>query len=167
MTATICDYVIRNYRPGDYDWVLAALLQLQAHEYAIHDSRVPAEPGPTKLYLDEMLARLAENDGALLIAERGGVSVGLVGGHTVNAPWPLETADSNFYAYVSDIFIEPDHRGTGLAAQLLDAIAAHFRALPLPLRRLRLNTLAANAIARAAYEKAGFQPYEVIYERPL
>jgi GNAT superfamily N-acetyltransferase len=121
MTATICDYVIRNYRPDDYDWVLAALLQLQAHEYAIHDSRVPAEPGPTKLYLDEMLARLAENDGVLLIAEHGGVPVGLVGGHTVDAPWPLETADSNFHAYVSDIFIEPDQRGTGLAAQLLDA----------------------------------------------
>jgi ribosomal protein S18 acetylase RimI-like enzyme len=158
---------IRAYRPDDYDWVLQALAQLQAHEHALHDSRLPAETATTKLYLDEMLARLAENDGALLIAERDGVAVGLVGGHTVHVPWPLETADSNFHAYISDIFIDPEHRRTGLAAELLDAIAAHFRALPLPLRRLRLNTLAANGIARAAYEKAGFRSYEVIYERPL
>jgi GNAT superfamily N-acetyltransferase len=158
---------IRAYRSGDYDWVLQALIGLQEHERAIHETRLPAEPVTVRTYLDEMLTRLAAHDGVLLIAERDGVPVGLVGGHTVEQPWPLETPDSTFFAYVSDIFIEPDHRGTGLAAELLDAMAAHFRALPLPLKRLRLNVLARNGIACAAYEKAGFQPYEVIYERPL
>jgi RimJ/RimL family protein N-acetyltransferase len=54
-----------------------------------------------------------------------------------------------------------------LAEHLFDAIAAHFKALPLPLTRLRVNVLAANRMACRAYEKTGFRPYEVMYERPL
>ena len=33
--------------------------------------------------------------------------------------------------------------------------------------RLRINALAVNRVARRAYEKAGFTPYEVMYERRL
>ena len=85
----------------------------------------------------------------------------------IDEPWPVETRDSTRYAYISDIFVRPEHRGSGLAGLLFDAIAAHFRALPLPLSRLRVNVLAANRVACGAYEKAGFRPYEVMYERVL
>ncbi len=93
--------------------------------------------------------------------------MGLVGGYVVDEPWPVETRDSTLYAYISEAFIRPEQRGSGLAGVLFDAIARHFRALPLPLTRLRVNVLAANRLACRAYEKAGFRPYEVMYERHL
>jgi ribosomal protein S18 acetylase RimI-like enzyme len=79
----------------------------------------------------------------------------------------METSDSCRYGYVSDIFIVPEARGSGLARALIDALAEHLRKVAPDLTRLRINVLAANAIARGAYEKAGFVPYEVMYERKL
>jgi RimJ/RimL family protein N-acetyltransferase len=157
-------FVIRAYRPADYDWVLSALIGLQEHERILHDTRLPGDSVTVGAYLDALLARLEKDHGVILLAERGGAPVGLIG---VDDPWPLETPDSTLYGYISDIFIRPEHRGSGLAAELFDAMTAHFRALPLPLTRLRVNVLAVNRVACAAYEKAGFAPYEVMYERPL
>jgi ribosomal protein S18 acetylase RimI-like enzyme len=161
------DFEIRAYRPADYEWVVQALTDLQAHEYALHDSRQPAEPAMTKVYLNQLLGRIVESHGILLIAERHGVPVGVIGGYVVDEPTPIETDDSALHAYISELYIRPEQRGSGLAERLFDTIAAHFSALPLPLTRLRVNVLAANRMACRAYEKHGFRPYEVMYERPL
>jgi ribosomal protein S18 acetylase RimI-like enzyme len=57
----------------------------------------------------------------------------------------------------------PEFRGLRIAARLLEAIE-------LSLKRdgvdhLRLNVLASNRSARTSYERAGFAPYEVVYEK--
>ncbi len=70
----------------------------------------------------------------------------------------LRAADSNRYGYVSDICVREAFRGRGAASALLAGLEA--RLTRAGVTRLRLNVLAANAAARAAYEKAGFAPYE-------
>jgi ribosomal protein S18 acetylase RimI-like enzyme len=158
-------FLIRPYAPADYDWVFACEVALQEHERAIHDTRGPALPH-THDYLEMLWEHLAEGRGIMLIAENAeGERLGLVAGHVVDAPWPMETPDSTRYGYVSDIFVKPEARGSGLAQVLLDAIAAHLHTADPALTRLRVNVLAANGIARRSYEKAGFTPYEVMYER--
>jgi ribosomal protein S18 acetylase RimI-like enzyme len=158
-------YAIRPYRPADHDWVLQCEVDLQEHERAIHDTRLPGLPH-TRDYLARLWDDLAEGQGIMLIAEDAqGERLGLVAGHIVDVPWPMETRDSTRYGYVSDIYIRPEARGSGLAQALLDAIEAHIRTADPTLTRLRVNVLAVNAIARRAYEKAGFTPYEVMYER--
>jgi ribosomal protein S18 acetylase RimI-like enzyme len=158
-------FTIRPYTPADYDWVLQCEIDLQEHERALHDTRLPGLPH-SRDYLAMLQDVLAENQGILLIAEdAAGARVGLVAGHIVDEPWPMETPDSTRHGYVSDIFIRPEARGSGLARQLLDAIAGHLRQADPSLTRLRVNVLAVNAVARRAYEKAGFTPYEVTYER--
>lgn len=158
-------FVIRPYTPADYDWVLRCEVQLQEHERTIHDTRGPALPH-THDYLAMLWDALAEGQGIMLIAENAeGERLGLVAGHIEDTPWPMETSDSTRYGYVSDIYIRPEARGSGLAQTLLDAIAAHLHAADPTLVRLRVNVLAVNAIARRSYEKAGFTPYEVMYER--
>lgn len=160
-------FTIRPYMPADYDWVLQCEVDLQEHERALHDTRLPGLPH-SRDYLAMLQDVLAENQGILLIAEDDtGARVGLVAGHIVDEPWPMETPDSTRHGYVSDIFIRPEARGSGLARQLLDAIAGHLRQADPSLTRLRINVLAVNAVARRAYEKAGFTPYEVTYERLL
>lgn len=162
---------IRPYQPADEAWLLACEVALQEHELAIHDPRLPqtrVQPLPhTHDYLKLLWESLNENQGALLIGEINGQRRGLVAGHVVHAPWPMETWDSSHYGYVSDIFVEPLARGSGLAQAMIDALAAHLHAVEPKLTRLRINVLAANEIARGAYEKAGFVPYEVMYERAL
>ncbi len=161
-------FTIRTYAPADEDWVLASEAALQAHEHAIHDTRLPADPPNTRAYLTMLRAALAEGHGIMLIAEdAAGGRVGLVAGRIIDEPWPVETEDSARYGYVDDIYIEPAARGTGLAQTLLDAIADHLRRADPNLKRLRINVLAVNWIARRSYEKAGFVPYEVMYERLL
>jgi GNAT superfamily N-acetyltransferase len=161
------DFVIRPYTPADYDWVLQCEVELQEHERAIHDTRLPGLPH-TRDYLAMLWDELAESHGIMLIAENAqGERLGLVAGHIVDEPWPMETLDSTRYGYVSDIFIRPEARGGGLAKALLDAIAAHLHRVDPTLTRLRINVLAVNRVACRAYEKAGFTPYEVTYERLL
>lgn len=163
---------IRPYRPDDADWVLAAEMALQEHEIAIHDPRLPQTRLPalpaTHDYLIMLWDTLGANQGIMLIAEApDGARLGLVAGSIVEQPWPMEAKDSWRFAYVSDIYVEPRARGSGLAQALIDALAAHFRHVDPSLTRLRINVLAANEIARGAYEKGGFMPYEVMYERAL
>lgn len=160
-------FIIRPYASADHDWVLQCEVALQEHEYALHDTRLPGLPY-TRDYLAMLWDVLAENHGAMLIAENAdGERVGLVAGHIVDEPWPTETRGSTRYGYVSDIFIKPEVRGSGLAKVLLDAIAAHLHRADPSLSRLRINALAVNRIACRAYEKAGFTAYEVTYERVL
>ena len=162
------NFTIRPYVDADYDWVLAAEVALQAHEVALHDTRLPAEPQSSGCHLALLWERLAKGDGVMLIAEEAsGQRVGLVAARIKDEPWPVETPDSTRYGYVDDIYIEPVARGTGLAQLLLDAIADHLRRADPNLRRLRINVLAVNRIARRSYEKAGFVPYEIMYERLL
>jgi GNAT superfamily N-acetyltransferase len=158
--------VIRAYADADRPAALSALIALQEHERALHDTRVPGESS-SKVYLDELLQKLAAQSGAMFIAEVDGRFVGLVAGLIVDEPWPMETRDSTRYGYVTDIFLTPEARGAGLAQVLLSTIADHLHRADPTLTRLRINALAVNGIARRAYEKAGFTPYEVMYERRL
>ena len=157
---------IRAFAEADRPAVIKALTTLQEHERALHDTRVPGS-SCSAAYLDQLLEQLAAQSGAMLIAEAEGRFVGLVAGVIVDEPWPMETRDSTRYGYVTDIFLAPKARGTGLAQLLLHAIADHLHRADPTLTRLRINALAVNRIARRAYEKAGFTPYEVMYERRL
>jgi ribosomal protein S18 acetylase RimI-like enzyme len=74
-----------------------------------------------------------------------------------------ETADSNCFGYISDICVLPSYRGQGIAGLLLDALGKRLSGAGAT--RVRIGTLAANQLARAAYERAGFTPYEVVYEK--
>lgn len=165
-------FAIRPYLASDQHWVFQCEVDLQEHERAIHDPRLPQTRLPglphTHEYMKMLWDVLGAHDGIMLVAEdETGARRGLVAGSIVEEPWPMETRDSWRFAYVSDIYVEPAARGSGLARQLLDALAEHFRQVDPTLTRLRINVLAANAIARHAYEKAGFVPYEVMYERAL
>jgi GNAT superfamily N-acetyltransferase len=157
---------IRAYAETDRAAVIEALTALQEHERALHDTRVPGATS-TAAYLAQLQQRLTAQSGAMFIAEAEGRFLGLVAGLIVDEPWPTETGDSTRYGYVSDIFLAPEARGAGLTQVLLDAIADHLHRADPTLRRLRVNALAVNRIALRAYEKAGFTPYEVVYERRL
>jgi ribosomal protein S18 acetylase RimI-like enzyme len=154
---------IRPYEARDRAAVTAALVGIQEHERAMHDTRVSGGAA-TETYVGELLAEVTAKSGAIFVAERAGALVGVVAGYIVDDPTVNETEDSNLHGYCSDIYVVPDERAAGLAQTLLDTLERHLAAQA-PIRRFRICALAVNRLATRAYEKAGFTPYEVIYER--
>ncbi|HEV8389990.1 MAG TPA: GNAT family N-acetyltransferase [Dongiaceae bacterium] len=157
------DFVIRPYVASDRAAVIDALIGLQEHERAMHDTRLPGD-GNTDVYFDRLLEELTAKAGGIFVAELAGRFAGIVAGFVEAYDVVLETSDSCIYGYCSDIYVAPEHRGTGLAQTLLDVLERHLAAQA-PIARFRVNVLVVNRIACRAYERAGFVPYELMYER--
>ena len=154
---------IRPAQISDRPALRLAIIELQEFERRLHETRRPGE-GIADAYLDWMLRRAAEN-GTVLVAEIEGVVVGFVAGWIEHTDNIAETADSNRVGYISDICVLQVHRRQGIARQLLDGISEQFSAAGVT--RIRVGSLAGNQPARASYERAGFVPYEVVYEKVI
>ena len=158
MTAPL---LIRPATPADRPDLRQAIIELQDYERARHATRLLGEQ-IADAYLDWM-QRQAEADGAVLVAERDGSFMGFVACCIEEADNIGETADANRFGYISDICVMPAFRGQRIAAQLLDAIEQYLRRTGI--LRLRVNSLAVNTSARVSYERAGFVPYEILFEK--
>jgi ribosomal protein S18 acetylase RimI-like enzyme len=165
MSGSIVDtLIIRASRAEDRRDLRSAIIELQEHERRLHDSRLPGEQ-VADAYMDWMQRQVAEGAGAILVAEAAGAFCGFVAYRLARADTPAETPDSNLFGHVLDVCVLPRYRRNGVAQRLLQAVEDDLSARGVA--RLRLSALAANAPARAAYEKAGLVLYEVTYEKRL
>lgn len=155
---------VRPAVPADRSHLREAIVELQNYERALHASRLPGE-GVADAYLEWLQRQADAFAGAMFVAESENVFAGFVVGWIEATEVITETPDSNRFGYVSDLCVMPSFRGRGIAAQLLQAIETHLRQSDIA--RLRLSALAANASARKTYERVGFAPYEVVYEKAL
>ena len=151
---------IRPAKISDRPALRLAITELQEFERQLHGTRRPGNE-VADTYLDWMLRRAGES-GAVLIAEIEGVVVGFVAGWIEHTDNIAETADSNRVGYISDLCVLPVHRRQGIAGHLLDRISEQLGRTGVI--RIRVGSLANNQPARASYERAGFVPYEVVYE---
>src|ERR1041384_8308541 len=134
------DFVVRPYVEADHPAVVAALIALQEHERALHDTRLPGGPENAGTYFDRLLDELTAKAGGVFVAGHAGRFAGLVAGFIEAYDVLLETSDSCLYGYCSDIYVEPAFRGTGLGQTLLDVLGRHLAAQA-PLARFRVNGL--------------------------
>ena len=156
-------FAVRDAEPPDRADIVAAIVALQDAERKLSDTRLPGAV-VAEAYYDRLVAQ-AREDGAMLVAEAGGAFAGFVVGWIEQADEMCETPDSNRFGYISDICVLERFRGRGAAAALLRALEA--RLAQFGVTRLRLNFLAGNTSARVAYERAGYAPYELRYEKRL
>ncbi|WP_313691038.1 GNAT family N-acetyltransferase [Halorarum halobium] len=70
-------------------------------------------------------------------------------------------------AVLNEIYVLPEHRGTGVADDLMDAALDAASAQDLPLDRLVLDVDRTNERARAFYERYGFTHWGEIVARDL
>jgi ribosomal protein S18 acetylase RimI-like enzyme len=153
--------IIRSATAADRPHIRQAIIELQDYERMQHSTHLPGEQ-VADMYLNWMLYR-AENHGAVPVAERNYISVGFVAGWIEETKNIGETPDSNRVGYISDICVMSDLRGYGIATQLLKGIERHLANFA----HLRIDSLAANKSARVSYERAGFAPYEIVYEKTI
>lgn len=147
----------------DRPFLRQAVIALQEHERQIHDTRLPGEH-IADAYLDWILQQ-TDAEGGILIADVAGSAVGFAAGWVEQEHALAETVASNRFGYISDVYVLPLYRGRGIAKALLDALTDHLGSAGVT--RVRIGSLAANRLARTAYERAGFSPYEVIYEKVI
>lgn len=154
----------RPYRPADRDAVLGFLAAFQDFERQLHSSR-RAGAGVAAPYLAQITRKAAARSGALFVAEYDGDIAGLVVCWAEHDDDVTLVEGARRFGYVSDIFVAPGHRGRGVGAALLAAAEGHLAGLGLS--HVQLHVLAANADARAVYERSGYRAYEIIYEKSL
>ncbi len=153
---------IRAATPSDRVDLRAAVVELQEHERRLSATRLPGD-AMADAYLEWMLDRVETASGAVLVVEVDGVFAGFASGWVEEDESLAETPDSNHYGLVSDLCVLPASRGRGAAQLLLQALEAHLALSGVA--RIRVGALAANSAARAVYERSGYAPYEVVYEK--
>jgi ribosomal protein S18 acetylase RimI-like enzyme len=70
-------------------------------------------------------------------------------------------------AVINEIYVAPEHRGTGVADDLLDAAVALARDQNLPLDRIALDVDPKNERAKAFYDRHGFGPWGEMVARSV
>jgi ribosomal protein S18 acetylase RimI-like enzyme len=154
---------IRQAGAADRPQLLRAVIELQDHERRLHATRLPSAE-IADAYLAWLESR-ALDSGAILVAEIEGRFAGFASGWIEQDDNIAETPDSNRFGLISDICVMPAYRGRHIAAGLLAGLEQHFDAAGVT--RLRIASLAVNRAARTCYERAGFAPYEILYEKPI
>ena len=119
--------------------------------------RTEDEPGVGRLPETVVLiqARFAAPGAVLMIVERGGLVVGTALGEPAREDAGRGRPIPGL-AHLSTVFVDPDHRGTGIGGVLVGGLLAELRAGGY--RRAQLWVHEANRPARRLYTRHGFHP---------
>jgi ribosomal protein S18 acetylase RimI-like enzyme len=147
---------------ADNDVLIEAIIDEQEYERKLHDTRRPGAE-IAAAYLAYVREKAVRNHGAVLVAELDGAFAGYATCWIEHEYNVAETNDSNHYGYVADTYVIPRLRGRGIVGVFLDAAESHLRSTGVKL--IRIRTLAGNASALRAYQKHGFEAYELVMEK--
>jgi ribosomal protein S18 acetylase RimI-like enzyme len=156
--------VIREFRDGDAEHVIAIAKDLQAHETTIHDRMKPVDE-IDQTYLAALWKDVEEHGGTFLVAEFDGIVAGYC---TL-----LTQCDSShdkeevFYRYsrVGDLAVSANKRSNGVGKALLAECATI--ATRAGIKWLSLGVLANNTRARKFYEREGFCAVSIGMDKAL
>ena len=146
--------------------VIGALVELQAHEYSLSDTRKAPSINLMQEYLLELISNVQTQNGKIFICIKDNKFVGFISYYIEKNDIIFEKEDSNIYALVSDICVLKKFQNQGIARNLINAVVDSLK-IDKFIGRLRINTLANNLNAIKAYNKYGFKPYEITYERKI
>lgn len=155
--------MIRDYDPArDRAAVRDCFAELQDVERGLEPA-MPEGAAVADAYLDFMLARCAEWDGAVMVAEEDAAVVGFI------CVWarvpPDDPSEVRFSAHVSDLVVLPAWRGRGIGRTLLARGEAYARSRGA--ERLRIGVMAKNEGARRLYAGSGFREVYVLLTKAL
>jgi ribosomal protein S18 acetylase RimI-like enzyme len=153
-----------RYEPRDLPVIEAFVAAIQDHErQLVPELRTGAEIAAD--YAAQIVARAGSRGGVLLLAKHGGEAVGFACAWMDTDDDPLLAAAHRDHAYVSDLFVQIEWRGRGIAQRLLGEIEQLMRARGCT--RLCITAKAGNNAALRCYEAAGLRPYEVDFWKEI
>ena len=152
--------IIRDATIDDAVLLTAFLRDLQDAEAAMCASRRPGHEVDRWCY-----AELQRDGVQVLLALDGGHPVGFIAGKLGVHEDELQVAAWRPHGHISDLYVEPAHRGTGATQEL--AAGDDRPAARLGARRIRIAALSANQRAIRAYLRFGFQPFSLAMDLEL
>ena len=143
---------IRSATPGDVPKVLPMVAKI----CALHDSWDAAKygflPNPEQRY-ETWLERLANSErNVFLVTEDEEKLVGFLAA-TVEREIPIYRLQE--YAFIHDIWVEPEYRQKGVARQMVMQAIERFEQIGV--KQIRLDTAAINEAARKLFASCGFR----------
>ncbi|MBD2519230.1 GNAT family N-acetyltransferase [Nostoc sp. FACHB-973] len=133
-----------------------AVLPMVAKICALHESWDSAKYGflshPEQRY-EKWLTRLANSDSSVfLVSEKEGQLVGFLVA-TIEQEIPIYRLEQ--FAFVHDIWVEPEHRQNGIARQMVMQTIERFSQMGV--KQIRLDTANANEASRRLFASCGFR----------
>jgi ribosomal protein S18 acetylase RimI-like enzyme len=157
------DANIREYQSRDQDGLEACILELQNFERTLEPDRVEGEKIVNR-NIEDLLSIVQQNRGQIFVAEVTGLVVGFVSVR-LEQEEDLYTSTLKDYAYISDLVVLPSYRRQGYGTALLQKAEEFARQQGMT--TIKINVLAKNQQATAAYLHAGFRPYELALLKQL
>lgn len=155
--------IYRRAGPKDSAGLEDCFRRLQDFERTLEPNRAKGRT-VCKEYVARLFEQCATHKGAVHVAEVGGRIVAFVcvlG--RVDSEEIIEAEPE--HAYVTDLYVDEEHRGAGIGEQLMEGAELHARSCGAT--RLKVGVLSANTRAHRFYERMGFRDNEVVLEKRL
>jgi len=153
---------IRDMTEGDLDHVRSLYEQMYAEQKTFG---MVMELNTEELG-DLLQAQLKSKLYVSKVAEAGSSVVGFAFGSLVRSPKKYRQLDPDnpFIGFIHDVFLTPEHRGSGAAAKLVFELEREFAELDV--HYVELHVLSGNARGLRFWEASGFQPLlQAMYKR--
>lgn len=150
---------IRPATPAD----VAKVLPMVAKICALHQSWDSAKygflPNPAQRYEKWLTGRTKSDRDVFLVAEvndsASEKSAQLVGFLVATVEQEIPIYELREYAFVHDLWVEPEYRSAGVGRQLVQAALERFTQIGV--QQVRLDTAAPNEAARRLFQSCGFR----------
>lgn len=155
------EWTVRRCEAADLDRVSVLAAKLVRMHHELDPARFLIRDKVREGYRWWVGQELANESAVIMVAERDGEIAGYAYGRVEERDW-MKLLDA--HGKLHDLWVEEEHRGTGVAERLCRACIAELEALGAP--RVLLDTAWANARARRFFEKLGFAPTMLEMSRP-
>lgn len=150
---------IRRATPAD----VAKVLPMVAKICALHQSWDSAKygflPNPAQRYEKWLIGRTKSDRDVFLVAEVNDNSsdklAQLAGFVVATVEQEIPIYELREYAFVHDLWVEPEYRSAGVGRQLVQAALERFTQIGV--QQVRLDTAAQNEAARRLFQSCGFR----------
>jgi GNAT superfamily N-acetyltransferase len=149
--------------PSDRDTVIDLIHELNAFEADLTGDR-KRNRNAASAYYDELMQRLSQRNGRIVLAEAGGVAVAAMG-YSIDEDAAYIADDVRRHGTVTDLVVREDWRSRGVGRMLLNEAERLTREAGLT--RLMIGVLEANERAERTYREFGFEPYVSIMVKAL
>lgn len=147
----------------DRDAVVALIHQLNRFEADLTSDRRRDYSG-AEGYYGELMQRLSQRNGRIILAVDDGVIVGAMG-FSLDQDAAYMTDSTRRHGTVTDLIVHENWRGRGIGRMFLAEAERLTRAEGL--KRLIIGVLVANETAERTYRNFGFEPYVAIMKKEL
>lgn len=141
---------------------ISAILPMVSKICALHETWDAAKygflPNPAQRY-EGWLSKLVNNDRNIFLVAEDETNQKLAGFLIATIDREIPIYRLKEYAFIQDLWVEPEYRRSGVARKLVIQTIEHFQNIGV--QQIRLDTAAKNDTARELFAECGFRPSTV------